>query len=39
MGFKNRGYKRETPQKSFRDYKLFAIACESVQLRKKEYER
>lgn len=28
MGFKNRGYKRDTEGDLIRDYKLFAIACE-----------
>ena len=28
MGYKNRGYSRETPEDLVRDYKLFAIACE-----------
>lgn len=28
MGFKQRGYKRDTPDALVRDYKLFAIACE-----------
>jgi len=28
MSHKKRGYKRETPEDLFRDYKLFAIACE-----------
>ena len=36
MGFKNRGYKREIPQKLVRDYKLFAIACEGS-VREPEY--
>lgn len=38
MGFKQRGYKKETEQEKKRDYSLFAIACEGTE-REPEYFR